>query len=704
MHPLSRTRAIAAALFLGATLASCKDINSPEDIAVSMTLVSGANQAGRVGAPLAAPIVVKVSDRRGQGVKGADVMFRPAAGSGATDPLIARTDSTGHATVQWFLGNTLGAMSLTISFSDFPDITVNATAVADRLEIASGDAQISRLGTALPQPVVIQVRDINDAPVPGALVSFAADAGSGSVSPTTVAADASGLARTFWTLGTAPGAMRLTVTSPTAADVLVSATATVDTSRVLTRVSGDAQVGTIGEALADPLVVRVTDRFGNAVEGVTISWTDALSPGITVQPATSTTDADGLASTTVQLSDLAGSATVRATVQGRSERVSFALTSSVEFTSVFAGNYFTCGLATGGAAYCWGFNEDGQLGQGALAEGATRSNAPRVSVFDAGRALVPTFRKMSANTNHACGVTIARSLVCWGTGNGALGATDPAVITSLATSSIADVATGMYHTCALDVAGFIRCGGENQTGQLGDGTTTPSAAPVPVGGGLRYSSVSAGRLHTCAFPRNETTPQCWGDNADGQVGDGSGVDALVPVDVVSGVVFDTLSLVSGALHSCALSAAGAAYCWGSDAYGQLGRGSVGGAATVPTAVSGGLTFAKLFAGEYHTCGITSTGEAHCWGRNISGQLGTGSVGAPISAPTAVAGGLSFRALSLGELHSCGILAGADGVRGTTATPGTVYCWGDSEYGQAGTGSYRANASPLLVPTRVAHQP
>ncbi|HRN51886.1 MAG TPA: Ig-like domain-containing protein, partial [Gemmatimonadaceae bacterium] len=338
MHPLSRTRTIAAALLLGATLASCKDINSPEDIAVSMTLVSGANQAGRVGAPLATPIVVKVSDRRGAGVKGADVMFRPVTGSGATDPLIARTDSTGHATVTWFLGSTLGAMTLTISFSDFPDITVNATAVADRLEIASGDAQVSRLGTSLPQPVVIQVRDINDAPVPGALVSFAADSGSGSVSPTTVAADANGLARTFWTLGTAPGAMRLTVTSPTAADVLVGATATVDTSRVLTRVSGDAQVGTIGDALADPLVVRVTDRFGNAVEGETITWTDALSPGITVQPATSTTDADGLASTTVQLSDLAGSASVRATVQGRSERVSFALTSSVEFTSVFAGN------------------------------------------------------------------------------------------------------------------------------------------------------------------------------------------------------------------------------------------------------------------------------------------------------------------------------------------------------------------------------
>ena len=704
MHQTTWRRAFTAVLLLGLGLSGCKDINSPEDIAVSMTLVSGANQAGRVSAALAQPIVVKVSDRRGQGVKGADVMFRPETGSGATDPLIARTDSTGHATVTWFLGNTLGAMTLTISFSDFPDITVNATAVADRLEIASGDAQVSRLGTALPQPVVVQVRDINDAPVPGALVSFAPDAGSGNVSPATVAADANGLARTFWTLGTAPGTMRLTVTSPTAADVLVSATATVDTSRVLTRVSGNAQVGTIGESLTDPLVVRVTDRFGNAVEGVTIAWTDALSPGITVQPTTSTTDADGLASTTVQLSDLVGAATLRAVVQGRSERVSFSLTSSVEFTGVFAGNYFTCGLATGGTTYCWGFNEDGQLGQGALAEGATKTNAPRVSVFDAGRALAPTFRKMSANANHACAVSIARTLVCWGTGNGALGASEPEVIASLASSSIADVATGMYHTCALDVAGFIRCGGENQTGQLGDGTTSPSPTPVPIASALRFSSVSAGKLHSCAFPRNATLPYCWGDNSEGQLGIGSTDDTLAALPVVSGVTFDTLSLVSGAMHSCALSTAGAAYCWGSDAYGQLGRGAVGGRATAPTAVSGGLTFAKLFAGEYHTCGLTSTGEAHCWGRNISGQLGTGVAGAAVAAPTAVTGGLSFRALSLGELHSCGILAGADGVRGTTATPGTVYCWGDSEYGQAGTGVFRGNASPLLTPTRVAHQP
>jgi alpha-tubulin suppressor-like RCC1 family protein len=704
MHLLFRTRAASAALLLLAALASCKDVTSPEDIAVSMTLISGANQAGRVSSPLAQPIVVRVSDRRGAGVKNADILFSPATGSGATDPMIARTDSTGHATVTWFLGTALGPMTMTISFADLTPVTVTATAVPDRLEIASGDGQVSRLGTALPLPVVIQVRDIIDAPVPGALVTFTADAGSGSVSPATVAADNNGLARTFWTLGTTPGEMRLTVTSPTAPDVLISATATVDTSRVITRISGNAQVGTIGTALADPLVVRVTDRFGNNVAGVTIEWNQALSPGITVQPTSSTTDADGLASTTVRLSDLAGAATVRAAVRDRSERVNFSLTSSVEFTSVFAGNYFTCGLSAGGAAYCWGFNEDGQLGQGALADGATRSNAPSVSVFDAGRSLAPTFRKMSANTNHACAVTIARTLMCWGTGNGTLGASEPSVIGSLASSSIADVATGMYHTCALDVAGFVRCGGENQLGQLGDSTVIQRSSPVDVKSSLRYSAVSAGRLHTCAFPRNTTTPQCWGDNADGQVGDGTAITRRVPTSVVSGVTFDTLSLVSGALHSCALSAAGAAHCWGSDAYGQLGRGSVGGSAGTPTAVSGGLTFVKLFAGEYHTCGLTAAGEAHCWGRNISGQLGTGSAGAPVSTPTAVTGGLSFRALSLGELHSCGILAGADGVRGTTATPGTVYCWGDSEYGQAGTGSYRANASPLLAPTRVAHQP
>ncbi len=693
--------ALAALLTLSV---ACKEVTGPEDVAVSLTLLSGANQAGRVDAALAQPIVVRVTDRRGNGVRGADVLFATTAGNGATDPLIARTDSNGTASVNWILGTALGAMSLTVNFADLPDVVVTATAVADRLEIVSGGEQSTRLGTALPLPVVVAVKDLNDAVVAGVLVTFAPDAANGTVSPSTVATDANGLARTFWTVGTAPGPMRIVVTSTTASDLLVNATATVDTSRVLTRMSGNAQVGAIGDTLTNPLVVRVTDRFGNPVSGVTISWNDALVSGIVVSPASSATDVNGEARTTVRLSDLAGAADVRATIAGRTERVTFSLTSGVSFTSVFAGNYFTCGLTTGGTAYCWGFNEDEQLGVGTRADDATRTNAPRVSVWDAARNFAPTFRKLASNENHTCAITITRSVMCWGTGNGALGATAPAVITALSTSSTADIATGMYHTCALDIAGFLRCGGENQLGQLGNGSIIPSSTPQAVTGGVRYSAVSAGKLHTCAFPRGDDTPMCWGDNAQGQVGDATNTVRLVPTVVNSGVSFDTLSLVTGAVHSCALSTAGAAFCWGSNSYGQLGIASTGGSAIVPTAVAGGLTFVSLFAGEYHTCGLTVAGAAHCWGRNSSGQLGTGSTSVPVNTPTAVTGGLAFRALALGELHSCGVLFSADGVRGTTATPGDVYCWGDSEYGQAGTGVFRGNASPLLAPTRVAHQP
>jgi alpha-tubulin suppressor-like RCC1 family protein len=139
----------------------------------------------------------------------------------------------------------------------------------------------------------------------------------------------------------------------------------------------------------------------------------------------------------------------------------------------------------------------------------------------------------------------------------------------------------------------------------------------------------------------------------------------------------------GESHTCGLTAAGAAYCWGQNAAGQLGVGDAVLRSSIPLPVTGGLTFATLSAGDAHTCGLTTNGVAYCWGWNFDGQLGTGSAGAPSGTPVIVAPRLSFLAIASGHSHTCA-------VEGS----GVAYCWGQNLSGRLGTGTTTA----AIVPT------
>lgn len=261
------------------------------------------------------------------------------------------------------------------------------------------------------------------------------------------------------------------------------------------------------------------------------------------------------------------------------------------------------------------------------------------------------------------------------------------------------LAAGNAVTCGVTASGAGFCWGSNQSGQLGDSSTTQRLTPAPVAGGLTFASLTAGDRHTCVVTSSGVA-YCWGDDSVGELGDSTGgapaSNRPTPVAVAGGLSF--VNLTAGGGHTCGVTGAGVAYCWGYDSYGQLGDSSLYSAAHhTPVAVVGGLTFTNLTAGFMHTCGVTNNGATYCWGLAEVGALGDGQShlicygfkafpDAPCSkSPVAVAGGLTFASVTAGFGHTCGLTRG-----------GAAYCWGDNGNGQLGDGSTTRQPTPVAV--------
>ena len=242
--------------------------------------------------------------------------------------------------------------------------------------------------------------------------------------------------------------------------------------------------------------------------------------------------------------------------------------------------------------------------------------------------------------------------------------------------SFTQVSTAGSNACGVTVSGVVYCWGGNLFGQLGVGSTSVmQLTPVPLVGGLTFSSVSAGGSHTCGVTTTGGS-YSWGSNRFGELGATTNETCLSspcstsPALVFGGLTFKSVSAGGG--RTCAITADGEAYCWGSNSGGQLGTGDVMDR-SAPAKVAGGLSFAAVSPGGTHTCGVTLSGAAYCWGRNDFGQLGDGS-NLPRTTPVLVSGGLSFMSVTLGTNHSCGL------------TPaGVGYCWGRDTRGQLGVG-------------------
>src|SRR5437660_302565 len=228
------------------------------------------------------------------------------------------------------------------------------------------------------------------------------------------------------------------------------------------------------------------------------------------------------------------------------------------------------------------------------------------------------------------------------TGTGSAGNRSTRLTLTVSASGISDIATldaGDYHSCALRASGVAYCWGDNGNGQLGDGTTTQRLVPTAVAGGLTFASVTAGDFFTCAVTTSGAG-YCWG--AGGYIGDGTTTQRLVPTSVAGGLTFASVNAAAGTgftntAYGCGVTTSGDAYCWGYNTFGTLGDGTTT-QRLVPNTVAGGLTFADVRAGGNHTCGVTTSGAAYCWGLNGNGELGDGTtterlVPMPVSFPT-----------------------------------------------------------------------
>lgn len=478
--------------------------------------------------------------------------------------------------------------------------------------------------------------------------------------------------------------------------------------RIETGIPGSVVVepasATIGLGETQQFTATLYDLHGALLTNTTPEWTISGEDVATV-------DASGLAS---------GVGLGQTTITASAGPASGSATLSVEIEPmVSAGGGHTCAVTRHGDAYCWGGNQSGQLGNGS-------SSPPLSNLVPVPVAGSHKFVMLSAGATYTCGIRVDGQTLCWGRGGPHLGttsapdtctnfpsfpvqefacATTPVPVqTRLRFSSVSTASGSGRHTCATTAAGSAYCWGSNESGQLGNGSTPDSWMPVPVAGGYTFAEVSAGENHSCGVTTSGTA-YCWGRNADLQLGVSTAPETCPlmptldkscsrsPIPVSDGRTFVTVS--AARVFTCALTPRGAAFCWGANHGGFLGNGSQVESAT-PVQVAGGHRFAQLEGRVEHTCAISVVGLAYCWGWNREGSLGVpvDTELCPISpdsfircstTPVQVSGGLTFRQVSTGRGHSCGVRPDR-----------TLFCWGGGILGQLGHGSMSGSETPVPV--------
>jgi alpha-tubulin suppressor-like RCC1 family protein len=388
---------------------------------------------------------------------------------------------------------------------------------------------------------------------------------------------------------------------------------------------------------------------------------------------------------------------------------------------IVSGNAHTCVLTGQNRVRCWGDNQYGQLGYGNAQD---IGDHPTRLPYTAGDVPLPAndpVMQLAAGNHHTCALLQSGLMRCWGRNHrGQLGYNrtdnlgDGEPVTAFGYVSVGGLATkiaaGGDHTCAIMQSGALRCWGANNSGQLGRGNTADigdnetvfSAGNLDLGAGVVVKDLALGGAHTCALLAGGAV-RCWGRNNEGQLGYGSNAGSNVslgdnePINTVPNVSMTgpVRKLVTGELHTCALTDAGTLRCWGRNNEGQLGQGLPGinnlywgdqpgeTPSGLPGDINTGSQVTDVTVGDHHSCALSADGQLKCWGLGSSGQLGYGN-GNSLPTPPALGvniDGVSAYRITAGEAHTCALRSN-----------GTARCWGAGGAGRLGRGSTAGSAT------------
>jgi alpha-tubulin suppressor-like RCC1 family protein len=341
--------------------------------------------------------------------------------------------------------------------------------------------------------------------------------------------------------------------------------------------------------------------------------------------------------------------------------------------------------------WCWGDNGSGELGDG--------TTLPRTTPVRINSPLGNTVVQLAAGSAHTCARKADGSLWCWGDNSeGTIGdgtminRPTPVPVPSLGIGIVAESSMGTSHSCVRKNDGTAWCWGNNHAGQLGDGTTINRTSPVAVVGlGANVVRIAAGGDHTCAVLSDQTV-WCWGANDSGELGDGTTTDRTTPVKVLT--LASIVEVSAGIAHTCARKSTGGVFCWGMNFDGELGDGTTTERHT-PVSVVGMTNAAEIsLGGSFSIFDPTGGGfscarrvdhTAWCWGRNTLGQLGDGTTVSRVTPVRVSIVGPDIAEITAGDLHAC-----------VRKEDGTIMCWGFNGARELGDGTTTNRLAPVPV--------